>query len=226
MIEIPAPLPFSYASRPRSVQSARITVLPLEGGGLEQRIEHAPLPGVTREMLLWWMHRLGSRVVWEGREVKAYRLWHPRDHIDWSCEGPVRPGCRFHIQEAFGAERRFLVDQAFDVPKLDLSGFRLETGMFGVARLSIDEDWSDSPEGARWINTMRLVPIRPLYGPLVRLGRALKRRMFTAWLTHNVEEVGFVPEFLPALVEGRAPAATAASDDALSRQSTTPATPR
>ncbi len=26
---------------------------------------------------------------------------------------------------------------------------------------------------------------------------ARKRRMFTAWLTHNVQEVGFVPELLP-----------------------------
>jgi hypothetical protein len=203
MPSIPQPLPLSYLERARALSTAEITVRDLDAGGIEQRIVHGPLVGVTREMLFWWMHHIGDEVTWEGHRVMAYRLWHPRDHIDWSCDGPVRAGCRFHIVEAFGAQRRFLVDNVFHVPRLDPSGFRIETRFFGAARASIDEGWDDLPDGVRWTNTMRLEPVRALLGPLVRLGARLKRDMLAAWQAHNVEEVGFVPEFLPQLYASR-----------------------
>jgi hypothetical protein len=203
MPSIPAPLPVSYLARARPLPTAEITVRNLARGGIEQRIVHGPLVGVTREMLFWWMHHIGDEVEWEGHRVKAYRLWHPRDHIDWSCDGPVRAGCRFHIVEAFGAQRRFLVDNVFLVPKLEPSGFRIEARFFGAARASIDEDWEDVPDGVRWTNTMRLEPVSAFLGPLVRVGLRFKGEMLAAWQTHNVEEVGFLPEFLPQLHASR-----------------------
>ncbi len=196
---IPAPLPLSYVARARPIASAEVTVRPWGVGGIEQRIAHAPLPGVTREMLFWWMHHMADAVEWEGHRVKAYRLWHPLDHIDWSCDGPVQAGSRFRIQEAFQREARFLIDSTFDVPRLGPDGFRLETRFFGAALASIDEDWEDVPGGVRWVNTMHLTGTTPLVAPLVRIGRAIKRTTLTAWIRHNVEEVGFLPEFLPAL---------------------------
>jgi hypothetical protein len=192
--ELPAPLSVSYWAKRRGVATAEIFV-ERRGGTLIQRIAHAPLKGITREMLLWWMHHIGDTVDFEGQRVMAYRLWHPADHIHWSSDGPVRPGSRFHIVEAFQRERRFLIDQIFEVPKLDLTGFRLQTRVAGLARLSVDEDWSDGPDGVRWVNTMRL----EAPAPLLAIAHRLQRERFAAWLPHNVEEVGFVPEFLPAI---------------------------
>lgn len=33
-----------------------------------------PMPGVTPDMMLWWM-------AWHGSEAARYRLWHPRAHV-------------------------------------------------------------------------------------------------------------------------------------------------
>jgi hypothetical protein len=199
MWKIPEPLSVSYWSRRRPISSAEVNVRVLNDGQFEQRIVHGVLQGVTREMLFWWMHHIGDQVDWEGQRTTAYRLWHPRDHIHWECDGPVRPGARFQIVEAFASQRRFLVDNLFDVPKLDETGFRIQARFFGAAEISVDEDWEDVPGGVRWINTMRLRSASSLLGPLVQLGRWVKRAQFAAWLTHNVEEVGFIPEFLPVL---------------------------
>lgn len=196
--QIPEPLNVSYAARARALDSAEISV-GVRDGVFEQRIVHATLPGVSRDLLYWWMHHIGDQVEWEGFRGLAYRLWHPRDHIHWSCDGPVRPGCRFHSVEAFGRERRFLVDRVFDVPKLDRSGFRIETRWAGAVALSIDEDWEDVPGGVRWTNTMRMAPRTPALRPLVALGRRVMRASLSAWLKHNVEEVGYIAEFLPTL---------------------------
>lgn len=195
---IPNPLSVSYANKARKLETAQISVRWLETGEFEQKIVHGPLIGITREMLLWWMQHIGDQVEWEGNHVKAYRLWHPRDHIDWSCDGPVRPGCRFRIVEVFHRDRRFLIDKIFDVPKLDLSGFRIETKFYGIARISVDEDWEDIPGGVRWTNTMKFST--PLKG-ISRVAQSFNSELMTAWLTHNVEEVGFIPEFLPHLYD-------------------------
>jgi hypothetical protein len=200
-VVLPEPLHVSYAARARPTSSAEITVQPIERGGLMQRIAHAPLAGITREMLFWWMHHIGDTVEFEGHRVKAYRLWHPRDHVDWSCDGQVRAGAKFRIVEAFGRNPKFLVDSIFDVPKLDMTGFRIESTMFGIGRITVDEDWTEGPEGVCWTNTMRFLPVTTWAIPLVRLGRVVARPQLTAWLQHNVEEVGYIPEFLPKLYD-------------------------
>jgi hypothetical protein len=204
MWRIPEPLDVAYAERPRDVSSAELAFRREADGGIEQRIAHAALPNVDREMLFWWMHHIGDQVEWEGMRVLAYRLWHPRDHIHWHCDGPVQPGCRFHIVEAFARRRLFMVDQLFDVPKLELGGFRIEARIAGIALLSIDEDWEDAPDGLRWTNTMRVRASKPWLAPLLRLCLTALQPVVRAWVRHNVEEVGFVAEFLPRLYAGRA----------------------
>jgi hypothetical protein len=199
MWKIPEPLHVSYATSARAVSSAEISFGEISGGVFQQTIVHATLQGVTRDMLFWWMHHIGDQVEWEGQRVLAYRLWHPRDHIHYQCDGPIQAGCRFRIVEAFGADRRFLIDNVFDVPKLDHSGFRIEARFAGAAIISVDEDWEDVPGGVRWTNTMRLSARNALLKPLVKIGRRVKQETFTAWLKHNVEEVGYIPEFLPQL---------------------------
>jgi hypothetical protein len=193
------PLDVPWASRLRPVSSAEISVRTLDDGRLEQRVVHAPMPGVTRPMLRWWMDQIDRRVEWDGRSVLAYRLWHPLDHIDFEIRrtGDRR---RFHIVEAFQANPRYLMNVVFDVPRLDDHGFRLELHPFGIPVATVDEDWEDVPGGVRWIAAMRVGPVHPILGPLWRLDlRFFRRPMLTAWLRHNVEEGGCIPEFLPKL---------------------------
>jgi hypothetical protein len=48
---------------------------------------------------------------------------------------------------------------------------------------------------------MRLAARHAILKPLVRIGRRVKRQTFAAWLKHNVEEVGYIAEFLPSLYQ-------------------------
>ena len=65
---IPEPLPFDWTMREKS--SARITVRALDDGRLEQVIEHAPLPGVTPEMMLWMLENMGREIEWRGHQCR------------------------------------------------------------------------------------------------------------------------------------------------------------
>jgi len=192
------PLDVPWASRLRPTSSAEITTRTLDDGRFEQRVVHAVLPNVTRAMLRWWMERVGDPIDWDGRRLLAYRLWHPLDHIHFArrLDGDR---LRFAIAEAFQADPRYLLDQTFEVPRLDEHGFRLEPRVAGVAVATVDEDWEDAPGGVRWIVTMRLGALHPILGPLSRFVTRRKMAMFLAWQRHNVEEAGCIPEFLPAL---------------------------
>ena len=65
----------------RALGTAGITAGYLEGGRFPQHVEHAPLPGVTPAMCLWYLERAGRPLTWRRHTALAYRFWHPRDHI-------------------------------------------------------------------------------------------------------------------------------------------------
>jgi hypothetical protein len=121
---IPQPLPYDWAMREKA--SAKITVRRLEDGRLEQMVEHAPLPGVTPEMMLWMLENMGREIEWRGQRCIMYRCWHPIDHIHFEILGAFGPGCRFHIVEAFEGRPEYLADRAYDVPKLGRTALRDE----------------------------------------------------------------------------------------------------
>ena len=191
------PLEVPWATRLRPVSSAEITARTLPDGRFEQRVVHAPMPGVTRNMLRWWMEQVDRQIEWQGQQVLAYRLWHPLDHIHFEIRrGAVR---RFHIAEAFQAQPKNLLNHVFEVPKLDETGFRMELRLFGTLLAGVDEDWEDVAGGTRWIVTMRAGAVHPILGPVTRA--MIKHRLQTLldWQRHNVEEGGCIPEFLPEL---------------------------
>lgn len=194
---VPEPLPFDWQMRDTS--SARITVHTLDDGRLEQVIEHAPLPGVTPDMMLWMLRNMGREIEWRGRRCIVYRCWHPIDHIYFEVLGPFGPGCRFRIVETFQARPEYVRDFIYDVPKLDRTGFRLELRRHGVLLGSADEDWEERPDGMVY-RVRQIVgfsaPFLRAVNPVVRRGNTA---MLTAWLTHNVEEDGNLPHVLPEL---------------------------
>jgi hypothetical protein len=195
--QIPEPLDYDWPMRDTS--SAQITVRELDDGRLEQTIEHAPLLGVTPEMLLWMIENMGDEVEWRGQRCILYRCWHPTDHIYFKVLGEFEPGCRFHVVEAFQARTEYLQDRVFHVPKLDRTGFRLGLRRFGQVVMSMDEEWQERPEGLAYRVHQLVGSTAPIMGPLSRLIRRRKMAFLTAWHLHNVQEVGNLPHVLPGL---------------------------
>jgi len=87
-----------------------------EDGRYEAYIEHAPMHGVTPEMLIWFFKHLDCYTRYnpylknfDGPEISVYKLWHLRDHIaltgikpgeaeeDQACA--IAYGSTFEIQE-------------------------------------------------------------------------------------------------------------------------------
>jgi hypothetical protein len=107
--------------------------------------------------------------------------------------------------EAFQANPKYLIDISFDVPKLDLTGFRLEFRRLGQIITSMDEDFEDIPEGMRYRVTMTIGSTVPLLGTVTRLVRThVLAATLDAWHLHNVQEVGNLPYFLPDLYAAHA----------------------
>jgi hypothetical protein len=200
--KIPAPLELAWPLR--DVKTANITERRLADGRLEVRIEHAVLEGVTPEMMRWWISMLDQQVEWQGQRVLAYRLWHPKDHVHFEIhgrrpDGTVVAPARFHLVEAFGAQRRFLVEQWFDLLQLDETGFRLR-GVNSGLKLELHETFEAVPRGTQMTVTMWLgTANRLLSRGLVALATRVKRAQLEAWKRHNVEEDGTPPFFLPEL---------------------------
>lgn len=200
------PLQVPWLDQLRPVESADVSWEDLPGGRFRIRVVHQPLPGVTREMLLWWMHHVDQRVEWDGQQVLAYRLWHPRDHIAFQIlPGPagIGPGCRFQIAEAFNGDPKYLMADRFDVPRLDDGGFRIEIRRAGQVVVAMDEDWADVDGGVQWTVTCTFGSTHPVIGVVSRALRSRARRFLEAWVPHNVQEGGTIHHFLPQLYARR-----------------------
>ncbi len=166
---IPEPIPIDWTMR--DVSTARIAARQLDDGREQRTIEHAPLTGVRPNMMLWFLHHIDQHLEWRGRKMLAYRYWHPRDHIFFKIVGKPGPGCRFHVVEAFQANPKYLIDITFDVPKLDLTGFRLEVRRLGQVIMSMDEVFEEIPEGMRYTVALTLGSTVPVLSTITRLVR-------------------------------------------------------
>jgi hypothetical protein len=196
----------------RTLNSAQTSFGRLADGRLLLTIRHAPLRGVTPEMVAWWFENIEGEITVEGREYPRYLIWHPFDHIDYSAtrlsDGRVGPGVKFRIVEAFGRDPSLRIDTRDHVDLLDETGLRLSTRFAGVEIASLHHRFTRNEEGTQYDSTL-------IFGIAGRLGRllnpALGRRLFSgrharAWLKHNVEEVGLLEHLLPPLcAEERGP---------------------
>lgn len=177
-----------------------------ERGHMIMTIEHETVRGVTPAMLDWWFRHIGGEMAVDGRTYSRYRVWHPRDHIDWQLVGgdpeSVGVGARFRIVEALDRNPAWLIDSVETVTKLDETGIRLERRIMGSDVFSLEHWFEPVPEGTRYRSRMEL-------GADTAFGRVLFNRLIRpmifsdlmgpAWLRHNVEEVGNFELFLPEL---------------------------
>jgi hypothetical protein len=201
----PEPTLLPWGLRP--LGSAECGAERLPDGRLSYWIRHQVLRGVTPRMLVWWFSHLEGDVVIAGQRIARYRAWHPYDHVHASYvrrrpDGSIGPGAAIRLREYLGGDRRFEVDTVTDIEKLDEEGYMHNPRVRGIPGL------------VRMEYSFRRVPAGTLYENRLLVGGAhgwrrrvtpLVQRFFfdaahgLAWLRHNVEEVGLLEHFLPAL---------------------------
>lgn len=202
----------------KQVESATTSVHALPDGRLECQISHAPIRGVTPQMVEWWFRSIGGDITIGGTTWPRYLVWHPLDHIHWSLErsapdGTVGAGARFHIVEAFGQNLDYLLDAVTDVRQLDGTGIVLTEDRFGSEIMRLHHTWSSHPEGTQYDSHLVVgmdSSLGQLFNRFART-RLFPEEMARAWIKHNVEEVGNLENFLPQLHAEAATTTVAAS---------------
>ena len=184
------PRPFNWTMK--SLESAETGVKHLDDGRLELRIRHDILKGVTPAMIDWWFRNIEGTMEHMGQTYPRYLVWHPIDHIHFELarrapDGSGGQGAQFHIVEALGANLDYLVDAVADVLKADDTGHTLSVRAFGTEVIRIEHTFTPVPGGTLFQSRTRVV------------AKAVPEAMGRTWLKHNVEEVGNLEYFLPAL---------------------------
>jgi len=195
----------------RDVGEAETTREVLPDGRIHLTIRHRPLPGVTPEMLAWWYRVLPlGTVELDGAMRPLYHLFHPSEHGRIWVEAAAsdgRPGVG-----AGGIVARYEWFGPYDsegagrVNELSTQRFVVRPLVAGVQFGEILHQWGASPDGATYMLDSIIGVDWPLIGPAIN---ALLRRhvysdaMIREWQRHQVEEVGLLPHFLPALYEQR-----------------------
>jgi hypothetical protein len=191
----------------KPLESAETGMKTLDDGRVELTIRHGLLRGVTPAMLGWWFRNVEGTMEHLGQVYPRYLIWHPIDHIHFEVvgrapDGTAGPGARFFIVEAFGANPNYLIRSVADIPKNDDTGIILSVRKLGMELLRLEHTFAAVTEGTRYESRMhvgtRAVLARLLVNPMIR-GRFFSEEMGRAWLKHNVEEVGNLEFFLPAL---------------------------
>jgi hypothetical protein len=195
----------------KTVASALTSQALLPNGQLELRIEHSTVRGVTPSMLRWWFENLGGEMALHGQAYPRYLLWHPKDHIHWelakpSSNGGSGAGAFFRIVEAFDANPDHYVDSIEYVERLDESGISLVKRLAGVEVFRLEHSFSEAQGGTSYRSRM-VIGATPRCLSYV-VNRCLRPWVFsdamaTAWLTHNIEEVGMLEHILPGLYSAK-----------------------
>jgi hypothetical protein len=162
-------------------------------------------------MLAWWYRVLPLGVVeFDGATRPLYHLFHPTEHGRIWIEKPAadgQPGVG-----AGGVVARYEWFGPYDsegaarVVELSPQRFVTRPRVFGFTIGEIRHTWGTSPQGATYSVDTVIGVDWPLVGPWIN---ALLRRyvfsegMLREWTRHQVEEVGLLPHFLPALYAER-----------------------
>jgi hypothetical protein len=201
---LPPERDFGWKMKP--LESAKTDFTIDEDGVFKLTIEHDSICGVTPQMLFWWFNNLSGDMTYKGKLYPKYLVWHPKDHIHWNLikktDSKNKIVSCFRIVEAFNRNMNFLVDSTELVEKLDVTGIRLVKRMGATEIFSLQHDFI--PDGCNTIYKSQMIVgfnkkllgtffnncIRPFF---------FTKEMATAWLQHNVEEVGNFEFFFPEL---------------------------
>jgi hypothetical protein len=93
------------------------------------------------------------------------------------------------------------IDTVDRVEKLDRTGIRLVLRVAGAQFFQLEHTWSEGRGRTHYVSVLdlgsRLRLGRPINGYLRR--KVLTMEMASAWIRHNIEEVGLLEHFLPDL---------------------------
>jgi quinoprotein glucose dehydrogenase len=205
--DAPRNLPWPLPDATRAATAHEI----LPDGRIHLTIEHRPLSGVTPEMLAWWYRVLPLGVVeFDGAMRPLYHLFHPTEHGRIWIEEPAtdgKPGVG-----AGGVVARYEWFGPYDsegaarVVELSPRRFVTRPRILGLTIGEIRHTWGTSPLGATYSVDTIIGVDWPVIGPWVNA--LLHRYVFSEgmlgeWKRHQVEEVGLLPHFLPALYAAR-----------------------
>ena len=190
----------------KPLESAETSLRYDEHARMVMTIRHDVLKGLSPAMLAWWFRNIGGDMDIDGRKVSKYLAWHPIDHIKWELirpapDGNIGPGAVFRIVEAFNADPNLYIDIHDEVTRLDETGFTLVQRRLGVEVARLNHDFAAVPGGASYFSTLTVgaaTPLGRIINPLLHRV-VFTERMGSAWLRHNVEEVGALEHILPRI---------------------------
>lgn len=208
-VDLPPPRPVLWPIRPQ--ESARLSVTASDGRTVVS-IEHAPLQGVTAEMLAWWFGHVPGTMTYAGGTYPRYQVWHPLDHISYAVvrldsHGRIGAGAELHITEALGRNLDNLIDIRVTVEELGDGRAVVAKHVAGAALVRLENEFWTERAGAAYLSRMTIGDTTPL-GRLIlnRIAhhRAFPPRKIQAWIRHHIEEIGNLEYFLPDLFRQRA----------------------
>lgn len=207
----PLPAPRPLLGPLRSVDSARTRLRQLPDGRFQATIAHAPLIGVTPQMILWFLQNLSRPLELRGTTLQAYLWWHPFDHIRFelvraSPDGTVGAGSVFHLTEAFQRDPAWLVDEHVEVSRLDEGGITLEQRRLSQRVFRLAHTFTPIEGGTQYDSEMVIGSDSWWFGGIANWMRTRRfgEEKQVAWLRHNIEEVGYFEHFLPELYQQHA----------------------
>lgn len=163
-------------------------------------VRHAPLPGVSREMMAWWFANQDALIMDDDGEFPAIRLWHPTATVHYLNPNRRQPGSR-RRETVVGQTRTTTVLQ------LDDRGFTRSTFWAGLEIARLVHTFVQTPEGAVCHSTLTVGLSRGPWRWLVnRVLRPLRfgRARAAEWMTDIERSVSTLPSFLPELWRARA----------------------
>ena len=202
-----APIEVPWTMKP--VESGETRFEKLSDGRMKFSIRHDIIRGVTPAMLVWWLNNMDGAIRIGDQDIPRYRAWHPRDHYALTYVRPGKDGRRFsagakvRIQEFFGANPKYKIDVVEEIDFLDETGFRHKKLVIGREVAVIEYKFTAVSDGTLYENAMIVGGDgNTLFGKFVNVAvrpRVFPEQMGRAWLKHNIEEVGNLQFFLPAL---------------------------
>ena len=212
------PQPKVYHDPPRNLpwqvpdhRQAQKNFETLPDGRIQVVTQHLALPGVTPAMLAWFYQQLPiSTVDLDGTTYPLYHLFHATEHGQLWVVEPA-PNGKPGMAEGAVIERHEWFGEFDSQGKALISEFS-DKGMTALAFAAglqigvVEHRYSIVDGNTRYVVRATIGSELPVIGAL--LNKYLRDRVFTEamipqWVRHQVEEVGVLPYFLPALYDQR-----------------------
>lgn len=209
ILQAPEPVPAACYREPqrRSVREDQYSITENKYGQLIVKVHHDVIPGITPAMLLWWYQYIGQTVEYNGAQCPMYYILLPDEHdgiqvSNKDAKGRARVGSIYHLKETFHLDgKEYPLVSKVRISKIDTEGVKYVARRFGFKVATVSHKWIFEADGTRIISTfvlgskMKFKPLRDLINKQAR--KEMPVLALHAWVKHNVEELGNLPNVLP-----------------------------